>query len=135
MKWTRRLLVALCLFWAVRGLGVAGTVLAQLDLYQQVQAAGAWQFRVLVNGLCGLAFLIVAVGLWRQDRRAYRALMPLVLFYTVFSFIWFASHAQATYDQGRIPSVGVTSGITVGLAYWLQYRLRKLFNGERNDHY
>lgn len=113
---------------------MAWAVLAQLPQYQAWDAAGAWWLRVGLNSAWGLAFLVLAWGLWRRRCWAWRGLPWVIIPYGLLSFLWFAVYAQAAYDRARIPSVGVTSMLGVGLTLWLRTRLHRVLCGvEIND--
>jgi len=132
MKWAWRWLLIVCLFAALRGVGIAWHTLADLQRYRALETAGSPIIRSGVNGVLGAALLAVSWGLWWRRQRAYRAVLPLLLVYWLFDFVWLAGYAQADYDQKRLGFVGVTSVLLACFTIWNWLRLHKIF-GEDND--
>lgn len=128
--WSLRLCIGVSLLLGIRGLGIAWTVLANLEQYRALDVAGPWSLRVVLYGAWGFWFLQLAWGLWRHHRWAYRAWFPGIVFFVIFDVGWFAIFARATFDRRRLPFVIVTSAIGVGLAWWLQFRIKPLFKKE-----
>jgi hypothetical protein len=130
--WTLRFTIGICLFLAIRGLGIAWVTLDQLALYRQLEAAGSPILRSGINASFGIALLIVAWGLYRQRAWAIQQFWGIIAAYLAFSWVWLAIYAQADFDRGRLAFSSVTSGVLVGLLWWLRLRLRKIF-GENHE--
>jgi hypothetical protein len=129
--WSLRLLIAVCVYAGVRGLGTAWLTLRDFELYRNLEAAGSPLLRIGCNALFGIALLTIAWGLYQRRKWAFKTFLPVLGSYAIFNFIWLATYAQADYDQGRKLFSLVTSILGMGFILWLRMRLRKLF-GEWN---
>lgn len=128
--WSLRLCTALCLLLAIRGIGIAWTVLVNLEQYRALDVAGPWPLRVTLYGAWGVWFFQLSWGLWHRWGWAYYSMLPSLAAFAIFDVGWFALFAQAAFDRHRLPFVIVTSILGVGLAWWLKLRIRSQFEVE-----
>lgn len=133
MKWTFRLILAICLVIAIRDWGVALTTLSERELYVAANTAGPWTLRVGLNLLWGCLFAALIWGLWRRQSWAYHTWWWAVAVHTFFVWAWLAAFAQTEFDQGRLGFVAATSTLGVGFAFWLKLRLRAVAGEFLND--
>jgi hypothetical protein len=117
-----RLLLLEMLIFAIRGWGRAGTALHERQLYEAVKAAPPLWLYVIVNGVWGLIFTALLIGLWRRQFWAWQRFWSVLLIYAIFSLGWFAIFADNPYDRTRFPFwvVVVASGLVFNL--WLVRR-------------
>jgi hypothetical protein len=130
--WSLRGLIGICVWFGIRGLGIAWTTLDELERYRSLNAAGSPVLRIGINGLAGMVLLVVAWGLWQRRRWAYQVVVPVLAGVMLFNGIWLAVYAQTDFDQKRIAFVAVTSTLLMGFITWLHWRVRKIF-GENHD--
>lgn len=77
-----------------------------------------------LGGAWGVAWLVVAWGLWRQRDWARRTVLILMPIYQVFTLSWLAIFARSDYERGRRPFTITAAVLVTALTFWIATRPR-----------
>jgi hypothetical protein len=88
-----------------------------------------------LGGAWGIAWLVMAWGLWRLKDWARRITPILMAIYQAFRLAWLAVFSRTDYDRGRWPFTIAAAGLMIALTLWIttRPRARRAFDVEKMD--